>query len=127
MSFDNYDAIKAFQDQTANYHGKDQLRIISHAEGLRVFDGNAWVIFTPREYYYPQDRINDEFYEQARNHYPWDTYYETDFSSACQYIERFDVDYAIVEWFQNWDFDIEVGKCGELFYANDTFHLYAFK
>ena len=47
-------------------------------------------------------------------------------SSACTYIERFDVDYAIVEWFQNWDFDIEVSKCGELFYSNDTFHLYRF-
>lgn len=126
MSFDNYDAIKAFQREIANLDVEDQLKVISHAEGLRIFEPQVYQIFTAREYYYAGDRINMEFYEQARNHYPWDSYYETDFSSACTYIERFDVDYAIVEWFQNWDFDIEVSKCGELFYSNDTFHLYRF-
>lgn len=127
MDYYNYDVIKAFQDSIKDKEYNRQIRVISHAEGLRVFEPEIHQIFTAREYYYPNDRINMEFYEQARNHYPWESYYETDFSSACAYIERFDVDYAIVEWLQNWDFDIEVGKCGKLIYQNDVFHLYEFR
>ena len=76
--------------------------------------------------YYPGDRINYEFYEQARNHYPWIIYQDTDFSTACNYIDRFDVDYVIVEWLQNWDFEIEISKCGELVYENEVYKLYSF-
>lgn len=126
MTYDNYDAIKAFQKDMADVKKNRQLRVISHAEGLRTFEPDVHQIFTARELYYPGDRINAEFFEQARNHYPWIYKYDTDFSSACQYIERFDVDYIIVEWLQNWDFDIEISKCGELFYENDTYRLYRF-
>lgn len=126
MTYDNYDAIKAFQKEIEDVDLGRQIRVISHAEGLRIFEPEVHQIFTARELYYPNERINMEFYEQARNHYPWETYYDTDFSSACAYIDRFEVDYVIVEWLQNWDFDIEVSKCGKLFYQNETFHLYSF-
>ncbi len=126
MTYDNYDAIKSFQKEIEDIDLGRQIRVISHAEGLRIFEPEVHQIFTARELYYPGDRINMEFFEQARNHYPWETYYETDFSSACTYIDRYDVDYVIVEWLQNWDFDIEVSKCGRLFYKNETYHLYSF-
>lgn len=126
MTYDNYDAIKAFQKEIEDVDLGRQIRVVSHAEGLRIFEPEVHQIFTARELYYPGDRINMEFFEQARNHYPWETYYETDFSSACAYIDRYDVDYVIVEWLQNWDFDIEVSKCGRLFYENETYHLYSF-
>lgn len=126
MAYENYDVIKHFQEEIKGIEIDRQLRVISHAEGLRTFEPNVHQIFTAREYYYPMERINNEFYDIARNHYPWESYYETDFSVACEYIDRFDIDYVIVEWWQNWDFDIEISKCGDLVYYNDVFHLYRF-
>ena len=123
ISNDNLEVIRAFEADVKE-HQDDDLRVVSHAEGLRTFVPNAWQIFTPYQIYYPDTRINAEFFEQARNHYPYETYYETDFSSACQYIERFDVDYVIVEWNQNMDYDIEVSKCMTKLYGNYTYHLY---
>lgn len=123
ISNDNLEVIRAFEADVKKYQD-DDLRVISHAEGLRTFVPNAWQIFTPYQIYYPDTRINYEFFEQARNHYPYETYYETDFSSACQYVERFDVDYAIIEWNQNMDFDIEISKCMTKVYGNYTYRLY---
>ena len=126
MDYYNYDVIKAFEEDIRDKSFDRQIRIISHAEGLRTFEPDVHQLFTAREYYYPGDRINYEFYEQARNHYSWETYYETDFSSACKYIDRFDVDYVIVEWLQNWDFEIEISKCGELVYESEVYKIYGF-
>lgn len=126
MSYYNYDVIKAFQKEIDGKEFDGQIRVVSHAEGLRTFEPNVHQIFTAREYYYPNDRINFEFYEQARNHYKWDTYYDTDFSSSCKYIDEYNVDYVIVEWFHNWDFEIEISKCGKLVYENEVYKIYSF-
>lgn len=123
ISNDSLEVIRAFEADVEMNPDED-LRVVSHAEGLRTFVPHAWQIFTTYQIYYPDTRINYEFFEQARNHYPYETYYETDFSSACQYIERFDIDYAIIEWNQNPDFDIEVSKCMTKLYGNYTYRLY---
>ena len=123
ISNDNLEVIRAFETDVKAHEDKE-LRVVSHAEGIRTFVPQTWQLFTPYQIYYPNTRINQEFFNQSRNHYPYETYYETDFSSACQYIDRFDVDYIIVEWNQNMDYDIEVSKCMTKVYGNFTYNLY---
>lgn len=119
-----YDAIVNFRDIVQR---DDYIKVVSHAQTLRTYMPNAYMLFTAYQNYYPWSRINDEFYWQGRKHYGWEKYPEIDYSSSCEYIRRFDVDYALVEWHDNWDFDTEVSKCGNKIYENDVYRIYDFK
>lgn len=128
LDYESYDAAKYFTQEIKQQASKEdgQWRVISHVEGLRTFVPDVWQIFTLREYYYANERINAEFYEQARNHYSYETYLPTDFSSACQYVKRFAVDYLLIEYHNNPDFDIEIAKCSQQIYENSRFRIYRY-
>lgn len=127
MNYADYEAASFFQKEISTHKkSQGQWRVISHVEGLRTFVPEVWQVFTLREYYYPQERINEEFYQQARNHYSYGKYPETDFSSACRYLQRFQIDYLLIETANNPDYDIEVSKCSAKIYENDRFHIYRF-
>ncbi|MBR2801308.1 MAG: hypothetical protein IKE21_01785 [Erysipelotrichaceae bacterium] len=124
---DELQAIRALQKEIDGQKKEDQWKIISHANGLRTFEPEVWQLFTTREYWYAQDRLTEEFFQQARDHDGYVSYPETDFSSACMYLNRFDADYLIINFHNNPDYDIEVAKCSERVYENETFRLYHFQ
>ena len=123
---ESYTAIKVLEEEIEDKEKDGQWEIVSHAQGLRTFIPDAHFIFTPYQEYYPNTRINMEFFEQARNHYSYGTYPETDFSSACSYLKRFDVDYLIINYHNNPDYDIEVSKCSDKIYENMDYRLYRY-
>lgn len=127
MDNDSYQALINFKTYLKDKHYQRQIRVISHVEGLRTFLPQANQVFTLREYYYPNERLNVEFYEQARNHYSYGSYLETDFSTSCQYSKRFKIDYFLIDYLNNPDFDIEISKCSKLIYQNVRFRIYEYQ
>ena len=121
----DYDVIKALQYEV-EMHEDEDLRVISHADGLRTFIPDAYQIFTTYQLYYPGTRVNEEFFQQAQRRYSYMNYTYNHFANVCEHMEKYQVDYAIVSWYENVDLDIELSKCGELLYTNDVYKLYKF-
>ena len=123
ISNDTLDVIRALQAEFEQNPDED-LRIISHAEGVRTFIPEAWQFFTAYQIYYPQTRIDQEFFEQARNHYPYETYGYINYYTVADKLQEYEVDYLIVEYNQNAEFNMQVEACCDLLYKNYTYALY---
>lgn len=124
-----YNIIEQFSDEIKDkgYSNHDQAKIISHAEGLRTFEPQVYEVFTPRQDHDGRDIPSDELFAQARNHYPWNDYGDIDYSTACKLIDENEIDYAIVEYWQNPEYDEALKECGTQVGHNDTFVIYKFR
>ena len=89
----------------------EQLTVITHAEGMKTFFPNMYQMFTRKQYYDVSSRVNLEFYEMARRHYGWMEFEPIDYSNACQYIQQYHVDMAIINFYENWDFNEAIDAC----------------
>lgn len=120
-----YDVIKALQNElkNVNLNGSHQITVVSHADTLRTYIPQVYVLFTPREYYTPGDRVDENFYQIARLWYNWEEKPSLDYSNTCTYIKEFDVDYVISERYVNYEFDGALNDCTNVIYENEEFNV----
>lgn len=88
-----------------------QITMISHAQGLRTFFPKTYQIFSRRQIFDESKRVNEEFYQLARFHYGWEENEELDYSKSCSYIEEYDVDLAVIQYYSNYEFDQATDAC----------------
>lgn len=101
----------------------EQLTVISHAQGLKTFFPQVYQIFSRRQLFDVSSRVNEEFYQLARNHYDWEENQELDYSKACSYIQEYDVDLAIIQYKNNFEFDIATNACMITVINTDSYHI----
>ncbi len=86
----------------------DQIVVVSQTSALRSYIPDAYQLFTARDYFYDGYRINEDFYQIARRHYSWDPWYlikDTHYENTCLYLREYDVDYILLEYWENSEFD----------------------
>ena len=93
------------------FNDEHQPTIISHAEGVRTFLPNVYQIFTARDYYYIWNRVDWIFYDLARRHYDWEAPATEDYARSCGYLDYYDVDYLIIQYWENPEFDEATDAC----------------
>lgn len=93
------------------YVGGHQPTIISHAEGVRTFLPNVYQIFTARDYYYIWNRVDWIFYDLARRHYDWEAPATEDYARSCTYLQDYQVDYLIIQYWENSEYDRATDAC----------------
>lgn len=93
------------------FNDEHQPTIISHAEGVRTFLPNVYQIFTARDYYYIWNRVDWIFYDLARRHYDWEAPAAEDYARSCGYLDYYDVDYLIIQYWENPEFDKATDAC----------------
>ena len=85
--------------------------LISHSSGIRTYIPNAYVLFTPRDQFYPHTRLNEEFYQIAKRHRDWEDNNNIDYSNTCGYINEYGVDYLLIRYWENSEFDQASDAC----------------
>ena len=118
-----YEVIKRLQDELANDPIDGQPVVISQANGMRTFIPNAYQPITTRDFYYPYNRIDWNFYEIVRKHYPWQEHVDTPYENTCMYLERYDVDYLIIKYWDNPEFDQASDACSITIFESAEFKL----
>lgn len=88
-----------------------QITAISQVNTLKVFYPNTYQIFVRQHLFNEHTRINEEFFQLSRNRYSWLDLAEDDFSKSCSYIEKYDVDLAIINKTINPDFAAATDAC----------------
>lgn len=107
-----FKSIKFLQEELKNHPQDDQLTIISQVNGIRTFIPEAYQIFTSRDYFYPFIRVDWVFYDISRRHYDWEEKYDDiPYERACEFIENYNVDYTLIRYWENSEFDKETDKC----------------
>lgn len=117
------DAIKNMRYALQQEEYDRQPVIISHAEGTRIYIPNAYLLVTPRDLYYPHTRINEELYQIARRHHPWDEDQDIDYSKTKELMDQYKVDYVLVRYYENPEFDQALDPISEVVYDNGVFKL----
>ncbi|MBR2677399.1 MAG: hypothetical protein IKE28_10860 [Solobacterium sp.] len=97
--------------------------VISQAEGTRVYLPNVVQLVTARDEYYSDTRVNEELYQIAKRHHPWDTEDHPEYEKTCSLLKQYDVDYIIVRYWENPDFDEAANACAFDIYQNSYFRL----
>lgn len=107
-----YKSIKFLQEELKNNPQNDQLTVLSQANGLRTFIPEAYQIFTSRDYFYSDVRVDWIFYDIARRHYDWEPKLDDiPYERACEFIQDYEVDYALIRYWENPEYDQETDKC----------------
>lgn len=118
-----YEVIKRLQEELANDPIDGQPIVISQANGMRTFIPNAYQPITTRDFYYPYNRIDWNFYEIVRKHYPWQEHVDTPYENTCMYLERYDIDYLIIKYWDNPEFDQASDACSITIFESAEFKL----
>lgn len=114
------EAIRYFKeeihDQLSN---SKQITVVSHANGLRTFTPDVYVVFTPRQFYSAWDRIDQEFYQVARMWNGWEERPDAiDYSKSCDYLVEYNIDYVINEAWLNFEFNEAINECTTILFEN---------
>lgn len=114
------------QDRAADFADiTNQPIVISQSNALRTYIPNAYQIFTPREYFYIYNRVDWNFYEIAKRHYSWLAPTDVHYQDTCMYLERYDVDYILLQYWENPEFDQATDACAVTVYTGSKFKVKA--
>jgi len=80
----------------------------------------AFQLFTARDHFYKHTRIDNDFYQLAQRHFSWNTYENLNYQDSCGYIDKYDIDYLLIQYRENWEFDIATDACSTNVYQNST-------
>ena len=121
IDWEDYDIIQAYLKETKD---KDNLVVLSHTDALRSFSPQTKQIFTARDHWYPYSRIDGNFYNIAMDRHSWlNNLPSPTYSNACMYIERYNVNYIVLNKVNNVDYDKGSDECSYTIYENDIFKL----
>ena len=119
------EAIKAFVKEYETIEKTDkQITVVSHADGLRTFLPEVYVVFTARQHWSAWDRIDQDFYQVGMNWHGWETRNEyIDYSKSCSYLVKYNIDYVISENWFNYEFSQAIDDCTTVLYENYEYKL----
>ena len=113
------EAIRAFKNIVKENVDNEQITIVSHADGLRTFIPEIYVVFTARQHWSSWDRIDQDFYQVAMNWHGWEVRNENiDYSKSCEYLVKYDIDYVINEVWYNFEFNNAIEQCTYVLFEN---------
>ena len=95
--------------------------LISHSSGIRTYIPNAYVLFTPRDQFYPHTRLNEEFYQIAKRHRDWEDNDNINYQKACSYLREYKVDYLLIRYWENEEFDVASDECTSTYVTTSEF------
>lgn len=108
---DELEAIRFLQNELEGWQEDRQPVVISQAEGTRVFLPQVYQLITARDTYYQYTRIDEELYQIARRHHDWEEKTDIDYSNTCSLLDTYDVDYLVIRYFENPEFDQATDAC----------------
>ncbi len=97
--------------------------VISQAEGTRVYLPNVVQLVTARDAYYVDTRVNEALYQIAKRHHPWETEDTPEYEQTCGLLNQYNVDYVLVRYWENPEFDEAANACAVDIYQNSYFRL----
>lgn len=116
---DEHTAILTLREAINNDDSNDQPIIVSQSGATLTYIPEAYQLFGPRNNYYAS--VNEDFYEIARRHYDWGEYEEPDYSKTCSYLKEYDVDYVLLQYWENDEFDTASDACTVTFYVGSKY------
>lgn len=108
--------------QDSAYTGEQPV-LISQAEGTRDYIPNAIQLVTARDQYYASTRIDEELYQIAKRHHPWEEKGTIPYEKTAELLKKYQVDYIIVRYWENSEFDEQLDSCTEILYQTSHFRL----
>ena len=107
--------------------GQKSAIVLSQAEGTRIYLPHVVQLITARDTYYPHTRVDEDLYQIAKRHHPWDEAVLTPYEKTEMLLRKYKVDFVIVRYWENPEFDAQLARVGEMLYQNAEFRLYAIK
>ena len=122
---DEAEAIAALGDAVGEqaYTGTQPI-ILSQIEATRSYLPNVIQLITPRDTYYTDTRVNEDLYQIARRHHPWDDVQDAPYEETGELLKQYQVQYAVVRYWENPEFDAALAECGTNIYQNSTIRIY---
>ena len=118
---DEKTANEMLRDYAAVHPQTDQVTLVSQSNATRTYLPNAYQIFTSRDYFYTLQRLDPEFYEIAKRHYYWLEPVKTDYSKTCSDLKKYKVDYLLLQYWENADFDHASDACAVTIYTGSKY------
>ena len=84
-------------------------------------------LITARDTYYPHTRIDEDLYQIAKRHHPWEEAGDPPYEKTGMLLKKYEVDFVIVRYWENPVFDEQLAQTGKMLYQNEVFRLYAIK
>ena len=98
--------------------------ILSQIEATRSYLPNVIQLITPRDTYYTDTRVNEDLYQIARRHHPWDEAQKAPYEETDTLLARYKVQYAVIRYWENPEFDAALAGCGTNIYQNSMIRIY---
>lgn len=104
-------------------YDKWQIVVISQTSALRTYMPNIYQIFTSRDNYYVETRLNETFYHIARRHYPWiNDGIVPQYELTCTFLqENYGIDYVLLEYWENSEFDKSSDPCTVTYFTGSHY------
>ncbi len=100
-------------DNCESCKDKWQIVVISQTSALRTYMPEIYQIYTSRDNYYVESRLNEAFFQITRRHYPWlNEEVEPEYEDTCGYLTTsYGIDYILLEYWENPEFDKYSDAC----------------
>lgn len=97
--------------------------VVSQTSALRTYMPNAYQIFTSRDNYYVEARLDETFYHIAKRHYPWiDDGIVPQYELTCGFLqESYGITYVLLEYWENSEFDKASDPCTETYFTGSHY------
>lgn len=115
---DEHEAILALRD-TVREKGLEQPVLVSQSASVLTYIPEGYQLFGPRNHYY--ESIDADFYALAKRHYDWDEKENLDYSQSCSYVKKYDVDYLLIQYWENSEFDSATDACTVTIYTGSKY------
>ena len=121
MDADEKTANETLRDYVLAHPQQDQVTLVSHSNATRTYLPNAYQIFTSRDYFYWMFRLDPDFYEIAKRHYAWLDPEKTDYTQTCGDLRKYKVNYVLLQYWENADFDQASDACTVTIYTGSRY------
>ncbi|MBR2991380.1 MAG: hypothetical protein IKF51_07995 [Solobacterium sp.] len=119
MEMDEYNALQALISLDRADPKEEQTVLLSHSPSTLTYLPEAYQIFTPRNEWFVS--VDEDFFEIARRHFSWREEGHPQYEKTCDYIEQYGVDYIVVQYWENPDYDAATDGCSVTMYEGSKF------
>ena len=117
---DEKNALEFLREEVSSITDRQPV-IVSQSSAALTWIPEAYSLFGPWHYHYPLDRVNDEFYQVSRKHEDWLEEEVPDYSKSCGYLEEYDTDYVLLQYWQSPEFDEATDACTVTIYTGSKY------
>ncbi len=118
METDEREAVLAMREAIRD-NGVETPIIVSQSPSTLTYIPEGIQLFGPRNHYY--ESIDDNFYQLARRHLDWEEKEELDYSNTCSYVKKYNVDYILLQYWENSEFDEATDACSVTIYTGSKY------